>query len=152
MIGAKRFYLITFFLFICQPLWAFKRPDCQYALSMHEEYIQLIDIAAQNKARRQAIYNEKNKEKRKELIQEQIFEAVDYEAQKVQIYLSMLEKLVQREGRAYDKTAREISRRLRKTLQNHQDLADDIEKEFGTQIQQLDPIMSPEVAEYVYPT
>lgn len=89
---------------------------CRKFLSIHSEYIALIDIAADNKTRRENLMRPHGPHKPDE-IKAYLMHAIKYEEEKAKIYIAMLEKILRRDDpKAFTKTATEIKRRLLRSL------------------------------------
>lgn len=143
---------LNFYVFIGLLLFMYSFPafsGCRKFLSIHSEYIALIDIAAENKARREKLMQDAGPKKEVE-IKAYLLEAIKYEEEKANIYIAMLDKILRRDDPgAYIKTATEIKRRLIKSLKNYENFYFSLAEFPDFQAKPIDAPMSDLVAQFV---
>jgi len=122
---------------------------CRKFLSIHSEYAALIDIAADNKARREDLMRPQGPHNAEE-IKAYLMHAIKYEEDKVKIYVAMLEKILRRDDpKAYTKTANEIKRRLLRSLNAYENFSVALTEFKEFQARPIEAPMSEIVAQFV---
>ena len=124
------------------------KASCSDYLFIDHEFRALVKIADKNKKRREAVMRSK-KEEREALVKEHLFAAVRYEQEKINIYISMLDKILKRNW-PYSTTAHEIKKRLLKSIASFNHIQISLVEAYGTDPVPLQLIMSPEVSRFIY--
>lgn len=122
---------------------------CRKALYITAEYRTLIQIASENKARREALMRHEY-ENQEEATKTYLLHAIRYEENKAQIYIGMLEKLLRRpDASFFTKTSGEIKRRLHKSLDAYENFSLALREIEAFEETPIHAPMSPLVARFV---